>query len=235
MTSIAEPRPRQIRYGSLAYFGAAVSLVVCFWKATFTLLAPLVGLAIIDINPHLQAAIMWVFAAVSVVALAFDRKQHGGNVPLLLGGVALLVIVAALYGFYHDIILASGYILLLVAAFLNQNQTLAHLNRTVSAQAAELSTVNSSLEERVTRQVEEIERLARLKRFLPGEVADLITDERKETLLESHRRYIACLFCDIRRFTSMTETMEPEDVMNVLRAFHERVGALVVKYRGTIG
>ena len=84
-------------------------------------------------------------------------------------------------------------------------------------------------------QVEEIERLARLKRFLPGEVADLIAEEGKESLLESHRCYIACLFCDIRRFTSMTENMEPEDVMNVLRGFHEQVGRLVVQYRGTIG
>jgi class 3 adenylate cyclase len=83
--------------------------------------------------------------------------------------------------------------------------------------------------------VAEIDRLARLKRFLPGEVADLIMAEGKEALLEGHRRYIACLFCDIRRFTSMTETMEPEDVMDVLRGFHSQAGRLVVQYRGTIG
>ena len=125
--------------------------------------------------------------------------------------------------------------MLLVAAFLNQNRSLAFLNRQVQAQAAELASVNHSLERRVNDQVEEIEKLARLKRFLPGEVADLITDEDKESLLESHRRYIACLFCDIRRFTSMTESMEPEDVMSVLRGFHEEVGKLTVKYQGTIG
>jgi class 3 adenylate cyclase len=66
-------------------------------------------------------------------------------------------------------------------------------------------------------------------------VADLVTTEGKESLLESHRRYIACLFCDIRRFTAMTESMEPEDVIEVLRGFHEEVGRLVVQYRGTIG
>lgn len=235
MTSLAEPLVRQGRFGSLAYFGAAASLVVCFWKATFGLIAPVIGLTVFDINPHLQALIMWAFAAVTVLALYFDRKRHGENAPLLIGCAALAVIIVTLYGFYHDIILATGYVLLLIAAFLNQNRTLAFLNRTVSAQARELVDVNNSLEKRVTDQVEEIERLARLKRFLPGEVADLITQEGKETLLESHRRYIACLFCDIRRFTSMTENMEPEDVMNVLRGFHEQVGQLVVKYRGTIG
>jgi class 3 adenylate cyclase len=235
MTSLAEPRFKKVGYGNLAYFGAAVSLFVCFWKASFGLLAPLLGIAVIDINPHLQAFIMWGFAAITETALFIDRKQHGENVPVLIGGVALIVIMVTLYGFYHDIILATGYVLLLVAAFLNQNRTLTFLNKTVTAQADELVRVNSSLERRVSEQVAEIERLARLKRFLPGEVADLITEEGKEALLESHRRYLACLFCDIRRFTAMTETMEPEDVMNVLREFHEQVGRLVVHYRGTIG
>ena len=143
--------------------------------------------------------------------------------------------MTTLYTFYHDVILATGYVLLLIATFLNQNRTLAFLNQKVQAQADEIAEVNTSLERRVTDQVGEIERLARLKRFLPGDVADLITTEGKESLLESHRGYIACLFCDIRRFTSMTENMEPEDVMNVLRGFHEHVGGLVVEYGGTIG
>tara|TARA_Y100001934_G_scaffold1300_1_gene1961 strand:- start:311120 stop:312214 length:1095 start_codon:yes stop_codon:yes gene_type:complete len=227
--------PKSFRYGLLAYLGALVSLVFCFWKASFTFLAPLLGLTFIDIDPNLQAAIMWIFAAGAVGALVIDRKQHGEMLPMVIGVAALLIIICTLYGFYHDAILATGYVLLLVAAFLNQNRSLAFLNRQVQAQAAELASVNHSLERRVNDQVEEIEKLARLKRFLPGEVADLITDEDKESLLESHRRYIACLFCDIRRFTSMTESMEPEDVMSVLRGFHEEVGKLTVKYQGTIG
>ncbi len=153
----------------------------------------------------------------------------------MIGAAALIVIVGTLYTFYDSAILASGYVLLLIAAFLNQNRMLAFLNRKVQRQAAEHAEMNDTLESRVGHQVAEIDRLARLKRFLPGEVADLIMTEGKEALLEGHRRYIACLFCDIRRFTSMTETMEPEDVMDVLRGFHGRAGRLVVQYRGTIG
>jgi class 3 adenylate cyclase len=235
MADLAEPHRGIFRFGLLAYAGAAISLGVCFWKSTFGLVAPIVGLTFIDINPHLQAVIMWLFAAVAVVALFFDRKQHGANAPFLIGAAALIIIVGTLYTFYADAVLASGYVLLLIAAFLNQNRMLAFLNRRVHGQAAELAEMNRTLESRVSHQVAEIERLARLKRFLPGEVADLILTEGKESLLEGHRRYIACLFCDIRRFTSMTETMEPEDVMDVLRAFHERAGRLVVQYRGTIG
>ena len=153
----------------------------------------------------------------------------------MLGVTALILIVGTLYTFYHRSILLSGYVLLLVAAFLNQNRMLSFLNRKVHAQADKLEELNNLLESRVKGQVEEIERLARLRRFLPSEVADLIITKGNESLLESHRRYIACLFCDIRRFTSMTESMEPEDVIDVLRGFHEEVGRLVVRYRGTIG
>jgi class 3 adenylate cyclase len=235
VADFAEPRPGIFRFGLLAYLGAAISLAFCFWKSTFGLIAPILGLSAVEINPHVQAVIMWLFAAVAVVALFLDRKQHGENAPFLIGAAALIVIVGTLYTFYKDAILASGYVLLLVAALLNQNRMLSFLNRRVHAQAAALAEMNSTLESRVSHQVAEIERLARLKRFLPGEVADLIMTEGKESLLEGHRRYIACLFCDIRRFTSMTESMEPEDVMDVLRGFHGRAGRLVVQYRGTIG
>ena len=235
MTALADSRRGLFRFGLLAYLGAAVSLAFCFWKAIFIVVGPILGLAFIEIDPHLQAVFMWLFAAVTVVGLMIDRKRHGENMPVLIGVVALVVIVATLYTYYHVSILASGYVLLLIAAFLNQVRLLSFLNRRVQTQAAELAEMNESLERRVSEQVEEIERLARLKRFLPGEVADLITTEGRESLLDSHRRYIACLFCDIRRFTSMTESMEPEDVMNVLRAFHEQVGRLVVQCRGTIG
>jgi class 3 adenylate cyclase len=235
MADLVEPSRGILRFGLLAYAGAALSLGVCFWKSTFGLLAPIVGLTSVEINPHVQAVIMWLFAAVAVVALFFDRRQHGENAPFVIGAAALIVIIGTLYTFYDDAILASGYVLLLIAAFLNQNRMLALLNRRVHAQAAQLAEMNRTLESRVSHQVAEIERLARLKRFLPGEVADLIMTEGKESLLDGHRRYIACLFGDIRRFTSMTETMEPEDVMDVLRGFHERAGRLVVQYRGTIG
>ena len=74
---------------------------------------------------------MWVFAAVAVVGLAIDRKQHGENAPLLLGVAALVVIIGTLYTYYYDGVLASGYVLLLIAAFLNQVRLLSFLNRKV--------------------------------------------------------------------------------------------------------
>jgi class 3 adenylate cyclase len=126
-------------------------------------------------------------------------------------------------------------VFLVIAALLNQNRILVGLNGEVRAQARQLKELNSTLEDRVETQVDEIERLARLKRFLPSEVADLITTEGRESLLDSHRRLIACLFCDVRNFTSFSESVEPEEVMTMLQAYHERFGQLVAEHGGTIG
>jgi len=224
-----------LAFGSLAYLGAAASVVMCYAKVLATLIAPLIGLAAFEMNPHLQAVLMWLFALVAVSGLARDRRKHARNLPLLLGIAALAIIVGTLYTFYHSLILVLGYILLIVAAFVNQTILLAKLNREVKAQARQLAELNNTLEQRVQKQVGEIERLARLKRFLAPQVANLITHEGREALLDSHRSYIACLFCDIRNFMPLSESVEPEELMNILQTYHDRAGRLVAERGGTIG
>ncbi len=105
---------------------------------------------------------------------------------------------------------------------------------TIESQAAELRELNRTLEERVTQQVEEIERMNRLRRFLSPTLADLVLSE-GEGLLESHRREIAVVFADLRGWTSFSATTEPEEVTNVIRAFHEAMGALIVAFGATVG
>jgi adenylate cyclase len=90
------------------------------------------------------------------------------------------------------------------------------------------------LEHRVADQVGEIERMSRLRRFLPPQVADLIVASGSEKQLESHRREITALFCDLRGFTGFSESADPEDVMTLLREYHEALGASIIKYSGTL-
>jgi adenylate cyclase len=104
----------------------------------------------------------------------------------------------------------------------------------VSAQAADLAGWNRTLEERVAQQVTQIERMGRLKRFLPPQVAELIVSSGDERVLDSHRRDVTVVFCDLRGFTAFSETAEPEEVMNALREYHEAVGAIIHKFQGTI-
>ena len=65
MTSVNQARRSVFRFGVLAYLGAAVSLAFCFWKSIFIFVGPILGLTFVEINPHLQAVLMWLFAAVA--------------------------------------------------------------------------------------------------------------------------------------------------------------------------
>jgi GAF domain-containing protein len=101
-------------------------------------------------------------------------------------------------------------------------------------QSQELAKLNQDLERRVADQVGEIERMGRLRRFLPPQVADLIVASGTEKQLESHRREITALFCDLRGFTGFTESADAEDVMALLRDYHATVGEKIIKYSGTL-
>jgi len=101
-------------------------------------------------------------------------------------------------------------------------------------QAAELAAWNKTLEERVSAQVGEIERVSRLKWFLAPQIAETIVSSGGEAILESHRRDIVALFCDMRGFTAFSETAEPEDVMAVLHEYHSALGPLIHRYEGTL-
>jgi adenylate cyclase len=105
---------------------------------------------------------------------------------------------------------------------------------TIIDQARQLEEWNQRLEQRVRDQVAELERVGRLRRFLAPQLADLIVSSGDESFLESHRREIAVVFCDLRRFTAFAETVEPEDVMLVLGQFHAALGDLVHRFEGTL-
>ena len=98
----------------------------------------------------------------------------------------------------------------------------------------DLNKLNQQLEQRVDDQVNEIERMSRLRRFLPPQVADLIVTSGTEKQLESHRREITALFCDMRGFTGFSESSDPEDVMALLREYHAAIGEIINKYGGTL-
>ena len=103
---------------------------------------------------------------------------------------------------------------------------------TIRQQADELAEWNAKLESRVARQVEELERTNRLRRFLSPQLADLVVSD--ENLLQSHRREIVVVFTDLRNFTPFAERSEPEEVMGVLAEYHRAIGSLVRTYEATL-
>jgi class 3 adenylate cyclase/HAMP domain-containing protein len=123
-----------------------------------------------------------------------------------------------------------------------QGRELAAANTVVSEQAdklqeqtEQLKNWNRSLEERVEKQLGEIERIRKLERFLAPQVAQLIaSSDGHDALLQSHRREVTVVFCDLRGFTAFTEATEPEEAMNVLREYHAALGELIFRYEGTL-
>ena len=105
---------------------------------------------------------------------------------------------------------------------------------TVTQQAAELAQWNAELEARVNTQLEELQRMNRLRRFLSPQVAELVINSGDDTFLGSHRREIVVVFCDLRGFTAFAESSEPEEVMGVLSEYHTALGELIFRYEGTL-
>ena len=81
---------------------------------------------------------------------------------------------------------------------------------------------------------DELERVGRLKRFLSPQLVELVVSSGDDSFLQSHRREITVVFCDLRRFTPFAETVEPEDVMQVLGDYHAALGDLVHRFEGTL-
>ncbi len=215
------------------YVGTLLSLVVCYAKTIVVLMLPLIGQTW-EFNPHLQAVLMWGFGLLTVIALYFAREKHGDWRPFYTGVAGLVIMIATLYTYYNITILFLGYLLLLAGAFANQSSIFRKLRAQIELQAAELADWNQTLEKRVQAQVTEIEKVGQLKRFLSPEVVELIVTEKNKSLLKSHRRYVAALFCDLRGFTTFSERTEPEEVIDVLQQYHKTLGQLVVDYGGTI-
>jgi class 3 adenylate cyclase len=108
------------------------------------------------------------------------------------------------------------------------------LHDAVHQQATQIETWNQTLQQRVEEQLADLERANRLKKFLPPQLAELIVSSGGERLLESHRREITVVFCDLRGFTAFSETSEPEEVIGVLEQYYATLWRLISQFEGTL-
>jgi adenylate cyclase len=188
-----------------------------------------------DHHPLRDVVIEAGFHSVLVVPLV-DQKGILGSLVVLrrTAGDFSQNLIGLMKTFAHQSVLAMRNARLFSEVD-HKSRELETANSTVRQQADKLRDWNKSLEERVETQLGEIERIRRLERFLAPQVAQLIASgDGQEGLLDSQRREVTVVFCDLRGFTSFTETTEPEEAMNVLREYHAALGELIFKYEGTL-
>lgn len=104
----------------------------------------------------------------------------------------------------------------------------------VQKQAAELAELNVGLERRVQEQLAELQRLAQLKRFFPPHLAERIVSGDVDDPLATHRREVTVVILDLRGFTAFADTSEPEEVMSLLRRYHQEMGQIIQAHGGTL-
>lgn len=93
---------------------------------------------------------------------------------------------------------------------------------------------NRTLTDRVKQQVDEIQRMSRLKRYLSPQIAELVLKGDDPNLLKGHRREITVVFLDLRGFTAFSDCAEPEDVLSLLGSYHAAMGELIFAFEGTL-
>ncbi|HMH63292.1 MAG TPA: adenylate/guanylate cyclase domain-containing protein [Bradyrhizobium sp.] len=186
-------------------------------------------------HPLRDVAIAAGFHSVLVVPLVDQQGILGSLVVLRkTTGEFSQNLIGLMRTFAHQAVLAMRNARLFTEVD-QKGRELASAHSTVQQQADQLLNWNRSLEERVEKQLGEIERIRKLERFLAPQVAQLIaSSDGHDSLLDSHRREVTVVFCDLRGFTAFTESTEPEEAMAVLREYHAALGELIFRYEGTL-
>jgi class 3 adenylate cyclase/HAMP domain-containing protein len=112
-----------------------------------------------------------------------------------------------------------------------------NLNRTseqLSTLYRDLESLNTNLQETVDTKVAELERASRLKRYLSPHLAESIVAGERDMTLAPSRKFLTTFFSDVRGFTSASERMEPEELVDELNDYLTEMTEIVFKHGGTL-
>jgi class 3 adenylate cyclase len=98
----------------------------------------------------------------------------------------------------------------------------------------ELLLFSRGLEDKVNTQVKELERYNTLRRYVSPKLADQILSSGQALRAGTQRKMMTVLFSDIRNFSLFTDSLEPEEIFNLLDKYLSEMTKLIHKYDGTL-
>ena len=217
--AIVGPRGVRLFYPWIAIFAGGMTAVVV-WVA----------------GPDIQVTASLIPAYIAACSLFFTRRNAVICAVITLVGYGAVLGLAD--GYSRPVgrfVLVAGITLatsLMIARFVGNVEQLASSERSLHV---EVEAANLRLEARVSEQVEEVELLGRLRRFVTPQVAETLMSADADAMLATHRKQIAVLTCDLRGFTPFSATAEPEDVVEVLNEYFDVVGRAVQASGATVG
>jgi adenylate cyclase len=129
--------------------------------------------------------------------------------------------------------LTKPFDLTVLRARINAGLTKKRLHDLQQRHVAEMDHLNKRLEARVEEQMSELVRTGELKRFLPRQVAEgLVAGQLQTDGFE--RRKVTILFSDMVGFTDLSDSLEPEELSDVLDEYLREMSSVLVKHGGTL-
>ncbi|MBN2418487.1 MAG: hypothetical protein JXL81_03815 [Deltaproteobacteria bacterium] len=98
----------------------------------------------------------------------------------------------------------------------------------------DLLILNEGLEEKVNRQIEELNKYNNLRRYLSPKVAEKILSSGNTMWAVPRRKMMTVMFTDIRNFSTFTDSLEPEELFNLLHNYISEMTKIVYHYEGTL-
>lgn len=101
----------------------------------------------------------------------------------------------------------------------------------------DLATLRHELEQRVVERTAQLEQLnAAYERFVPHEFLEILGKDQitDVTMGDQIHRAMAVMFTDIRDFTTLSESMTPQDNFNFINAYLKRVSPVIRRHGGVV-
>ncbi len=98
----------------------------------------------------------------------------------------------------------------------------------------ELLEMNRNLESRVQTQLRQLERTNRLRRYLSPKITEMILAEESGGEGKSKRKMMTVVFSDIRGFSRLTDSLEPEEIFHLLDRYLSEMIETVHRFDGTL-